>query len=73
MIDCIFKDAFRNVNNSPSSHIIEIPCPCINGGVCLPDNFTTFSEIMCSCPENYTGERCQWCEFTLSFAVDACT
>ena len=31
----------------------------------MPANFTSLSEIMCSCPENYTGERCEWCELML--------
>ena len=43
----------------------DVPCPCLNGGMCLPNNYTSLDEITCSCPANSTGEFCQRCKCTL--------
>ena len=44
---------------SPHVRISIVVCPCMNSGVCNPENFTAYNETVCSCPEVYTGDLCK--------------
>ena len=45
--------------HSPTPTPSAVVCPCVNGGVCSPENFTAYNETMCVCPEVYTGDLCE--------------
>ena len=46
-----FLDKKKDLDTDPCS-----TKPCINGGNCSNDN----GKIICTCPSNYTGNRCQY-------------
>lgn len=44
----------------PSLVLISlVVCPCMNNGICSPENFTAYNETVCACPEVYTGDLCK--------------
>ena len=64
---CVCQGAFFGTNceqtiqpttitTAPTNQLC-IPNPCLNGGVCFPQNYNTFS---CICPSSYEGSTCQF-------------
>ena len=45
------------------SYLPEIlKCPCKNGGVCVPPDFTSLDEVRCTCISQFQGNRCHICK-----------